>query len=74
VGNHERMRAYLSKAPRWIMAVITGLPFGIMMGIYTKIDGPMSSTGAVLEGLVAGVFFGVAMAFSIDKRCLSPLP
>jgi Flp pilus assembly protein TadB len=68
VGNDQRMRAYLSKAPRWIMAVIIGLPFGIMMGIYTKIDGPMSSAGAVLEGLVAGVFFGVAMAFSIDKR------
>jgi hypothetical protein len=68
VGNDERMRAYLSKAPRWIVAVVTGLPFGVMMGIYTKIDGPTSWMGAVLGGLVAGVFFGAVMAFSIDKR------
>jgi Flp pilus assembly protein TadB len=68
VGNDERMRAYLSKAPRWIMAVSIGLPFGIMMGIYIKIDGPTSWMGAVVGGLVAGVFFGAVMAFSIDKR------
>jgi hypothetical protein len=68
VGNDERMRAYLSKAPRWIMAVITGLPVGIMMAIYTKIDGPTSWLGAVLGGLVGGVCFGAVMAFSIDKR------
>jgi Flp pilus assembly protein TadB len=62
------MRAYLSKAPRWITAPIIGLPFGIMMGIYTKIDGPTSWLGAVLGGLVGGVFFGAVMAFSLDKR------
>ena len=50
------------------MAVIIGLPFGIMMGIYTKIDGPTSWLGAVLGGLVGGIFFGAVMAFSIDKR------
>jgi hypothetical protein len=67
VGNDERMRAYLSKPPRWVLGVITGLPFGLTMGIYTKIDGT-SWTEAVVGGLVIGVAFGVAMVFSLDKR------
>src|SRR3954454_2835079 len=68
VGDDAQMRTHLAKPPRWVLAVITGFPFGITMGIFTKIDGPTSWTESVVGGLVIGVVFGVAMAFSLDKR------
>ncbi|MEU4607452.1 hypothetical protein AB0F43_31085 [Kribbella sp. NPDC023972] len=55
------MRAYLSDLPRWVEAALAGVPFGIAMGLFAKLDG----AGWLGAGFVAssGIPFGLMMAW-----------
>ena len=57
----ERVRSYLSDPPRWVVAVLTGVPFGIGMGLWVKFDG----AGWPEAGFWAtsGIPFGLATAW-----------
>jgi hypothetical protein len=68
VGDDEQMRIDLADAPRWVAGVVTGIPFGAAMGVYTKIDGPTSWTAAIVGGLITGVAFGTGMALWLDRQ------
>ena len=68
VGDAEQMRTYLADAPRWVLGVVAGVPFGAGMGVYTKLSWSMSWPAAIVGGLITGVAFGATMAFSLDKQ------
>ena len=68
IGDDAQMRTYLADAPRWVLGVVTGVPFGAATGVYTTIDEPTSWTEAIVAGLIVGVIFGAAMAYSLDQR------
>src|SRR6266498_930482 len=61
VVNDERVRRYLSDPPMWVVAVIAGVPFGVLMGLSAKLDGE----GWFGAGFMAtsGIPFGLAMAW-----------
>ncbi|WBQ04476.1 hypothetical protein [Kribbella sp. CA-293567] len=61
------MRTYFLTAPRWVLGVLTGLPFGLIMAIYFKIVSPASWTVTLISGAMAAVFFGTGMAYSLNK-------
>ncbi|WP_206751655.1 hypothetical protein [Kribbella sp. VKM Ac-2500] len=56
------VRAYRSEVPWWVLAVIGGVPFGVAMGLSTKLDGS-SWTEAGVGALVTGIPFGLAMGW-----------
>jgi hypothetical protein len=66
-GDDERVRNYLSAAPKWVVALIAGTGFGAGMGIFIRNDGS-SWTETVVSGLILGVAFGIPMAFWFDKE------
>jgi len=66
-GDDERMRGYISGAPKWVVAVIAGAFFGTGMGIFVKRDGS-SWTETIISALVLGVVFGIPAAFWFDRE------
>ncbi|HEY0617565.1 MAG TPA: hypothetical protein VGD15_08260 [Kribbella sp.] len=60
------MRLYLSEPPRWVLAVLFGIPFGIGMGIVVKRDASTWAEAGI-GALVMGVAFGLGMGFATDK-------
>lgn len=54
------MRAAKSDPPRWLTAVLTGVPFGVALGLWVKLDGG-SWLGAGFIAL-SGIPFGLCMA------------
>jgi hypothetical protein len=49
-------------APRWVLALVTGVPFGLWMALSTRFLQDGSWTEALVTGGVAGVFFGATMS------------
>lgn len=62
------MRAYLNTAPRWVLWLVYGLPFGAAMAIGIVGDDSSGAAEIVGFGLVAGVGFGVCLTFATDKQ------
>ncbi|MDX6238918.1 MAG: hypothetical protein QOG10_3733 [Kribbellaceae bacterium] len=67
MGDDAQMRTYLASLPRWALALISGLPFGTAMGIFTKIDGS-STVAAFVSGAVVGILFAASLTFSLKRR------
>jgi hypothetical protein len=62
------MRAYLNTAPRWILSLVYGLPFGAVMAIGIVADNSSGAGEIVAFGLVAGVVFGICLTFATEKQ------
>lgn len=61
------MQADWVKAPRWILVLGCGVPMGIGMGVFTKLDGS-SWTDAAIDALGFGLLSGLVIGFSLDRR------
>lgn len=56
------MRTRLQAAPWWVIALVTGVTFGVLMTIWTLFTEPSTSfPTAVLTNSLAGLFFGLVM-------------
>jgi hypothetical protein len=53
----------LAMQPFWVRALVTGVPFGVFFGLYICLSWPSGVLGTVITILLAGVGFGLAMAF-----------
>jgi hypothetical protein len=54
-------------APRWVVGVVAGIPFGAAMGIGAGLRHGRW-TVALTEGVVAGVVYGVVMGIVMHRR------
>ena len=57
----ERVRSYPADPPKWVVALLTGIPFGIAMGLSAKSDG--AGWPGVCFMATSGIPFGLAMAW-----------
>lgn len=62
MADDHHMRGERAQVAGWIPGVMGGVLFGVVMGAFTKHDGS-SWTAAGIGALVAGVPFGLAMAW-----------
>jgi hypothetical protein len=62
------MRYYLNTAPRWVLCLIYGLPFGAIMAIGILADNSSGALEIIAFGLVAGLVFGAGMTFVTGKQ------
>jgi hypothetical protein len=62
MADDHHMRGERAQVTGWILAVMGGVLFGVVMGAFTKHDGS-SWTGAGIGALLTGVPFGLAMAW-----------
>ncbi|MFI7067948.1 hypothetical protein ACIBL3_43620 [Kribbella sp. NPDC050124] len=63
------MRTYLLTTPRWVVGLFSGLVFGLGMAALIRFSSPPASwREAAVIGGVAGVLFGSAMAFGLDRQ------
>ncbi len=49
--------------PFWIRALLYGLPFGLLLGLHAGVQQPSRPVGVIVSTLVAGIGFGLAMAY-----------
>lgn len=62
------MRAYLTTAPRWILCLIYGLPFGAIMAIGTLSDDSSGALETIAFGLIAGILFGLCLTVATENQ------
>ncbi|MFW3172663.1 hypothetical protein [Geodermatophilus sp. CPCC 206100] len=55
------MRAWLEKAPWWVLSLVTGVFFAVWMSLAGRLLQGQSWAGAVVGGVVGGVLFGLLM-------------
>jgi hypothetical protein len=60
------VRAYLNTAPRWILWLLYGVPFGAVMSIGTAWDDWSDPLETILFGLVVGLPYGVFATFATE--------
>ena len=60
-----RVRSYLADPPKWVVALLAGVPFGIAMGLSAKSDGAGWPGAAFMA--TSGVPFGLAMAWQAPR-------
>ena len=63
----NELRQRLLTAPRWVIGLVTGIPFGVIMGAETGLRHGRW-TDALIEGAIAGVFYGAFMALFMHRR------
>ena len=63
----NELRQRLLTAPRWVIGLVTGIPFGVIMGAETGLRHGRW-TDALIEGAIAGVFYGAVMALFMHRR------
>jgi hypothetical protein len=51
----------LLNAPTWVLVVVNGVPFGVVMGLWWFLVEGSSATTAVVGGAVAGLAFGAVL-------------
>ncbi|GAB2615129.1 hypothetical protein [Kribbella endophytica] len=61
------MRAYLLTAPRWVLCLVYGLPFGAIITIGILWDNSSGALEVVLFGLIAGLLYGVGGTIVNEK-------
>jgi hypothetical protein len=61
------MRAYLLTAPRWVLCLLYGLPFGAIMSIGILWDNSSGALQVILFGLVVGLLYGAGATFMNEK-------
>ncbi|MGC4938604.1 hypothetical protein [Kribbella sp. DT2] len=61
------MRAYLLTAPRWILCLLYGLPFGAIMTVGILWDNASGALEVILFGLVVGLLYGVGVTIVNEK-------
>ena len=61
------MRAYLLTAPRWVLCLLYGLPFGAIMTIGILWDNSSGALEVILFGLVVGLLYGVGATIVNEK-------
>ena len=61
------MRKWMLNAPRWVLALVTGVPFGLWMVLFGRFFQDVSWTQALVSGGIAGVFFGAAMGVYLHR-------
>lgn len=62
------MRAYLLTAPRWVLSLLHGLPFGFVLATAILWDRQASAQQIIGLGLVSGLVYGVGVAFAGEKE------
>ncbi|ONI73980.1 hypothetical protein BWI15_11355 [Kribbella sp. ALI-6-A] len=67
LGHWFGVRAYLNTAPRWILCLLYGLPFGAIMSIGILWDHWSDPLEIILFGLVAGLLYGALVTFATEK-------
>jgi peptidoglycan/LPS O-acetylase OafA/YrhL len=60
------VRAYLSTAPRWVLWLLYGVPFGAILSIGIVWDDWSDPLETILFGLVAGLLYGVFATFATE--------
>lgn len=66
--NDRGMRAYLLTAPRWVLSLLHGLPFGFVLATAILWDRQASAQQIIGLGLVSGLVYGVGVAFAGEKE------
>ncbi len=61
------VRAYLLTAPRWVLCLVYGLPFGAIVSIGTFWDNSSGPLEVTLFGLVVGLLYGAGATFMNEK-------
>ncbi len=61
------LRQRLLSAPRWVVGLISGLPFGTFMGVTSGLRHGRW-TQALIEGVLAGAFYGAVMGVVMHRR------
>jgi len=61
VDHDARVRTSLLTAPRWVLVLVYGVPFGLWMGLFGRFAHHDSWTEALIGGVLAGLFFGIFM-------------
>jgi hypothetical protein len=57
----------LLNAPRWVVGLISGLPFGVVMGVMTGLRRGRWMD-ALIEGVIAAVVYGAVMGVVMHRR------
>ena len=57
------MSLRLAVQPFWVRALVYGVSFGVLLGLFSLSDGSRTVLSALVSTLFTGVAFGVAMAF-----------
>lgn len=63
----NELRQRLLTAPLWVIGPVTGIPFGVIMGAGAGLRHGRW-TDALIEGVIAAVFYGVFMALFMHRR------
>ena len=63
----------LSTAPRWVLALVTGVPFAVVMSVYAAMTLTNLTVAGrvyvgVVVGIVGGAFFGFFMGWFTERR------
>ena len=61
MDHDARVRTSLLTAPRWVLVLVYGVPFGLWMGLFGRFAHHDSWTEALIGGVLAGLFFGIFM-------------
>lgn len=62
-----KLQPRLLNAPWWVLALVTGVPFGVAMGVFAGVrDGNLPL--ALYMGAAAGVLFGLVMGAVLSRQ------
>jgi Flp pilus assembly protein TadB len=61
------LRQRLLSAPRWVLVVVSGIPFGAAMGVMGGLDRG-SWTQGLIEGAITGVAYGLLMGVVLRRQ------
>ena len=61
------MRRWMLDAPRWVLALVAGIPFGLSQALSTRFVEDTSWTYALVAGAVAGLFFGAFLSVVLHR-------
>lgn len=62
------MRSYMLVQRPWVVAVTTGVPFGLLMGLSAKYLSSTNWIAALIGGAVTGLLFGLGMAYANHQQ------
>jgi uncharacterized membrane protein len=61
------LRGRLLSAPRWVVGLVSAVPFGVFMGVASGLRHG-SWTDGLIEGAIAGVVYGAIMGVVMHRR------
>lgn len=63
----DELRQRFLTAPRWVVGLVSGVPFGLVMGVGNGLRHGSWRDG-LIEGVIAGAFYGVFMGLFMHRQ------